>query len=226
MESINVLLEPVRALLIQVGGFMPRLLVALLIVLAGWLLAKAVRMAIMRGLRAVNVHVVTERAGIDGLLRQSGVGVDAIGALGALAFWFGMVVALIIATGTLGLDQASELIGRLALFLLRLFVALIVIAIGAYFARVVADVVRTRCERERIGDAAVLARLVYTAVIVFVTLIAIDALDIGGQFVHYAFLIVLAGVVLTLALAFGLAGRDWAAQVLDRWWPRQPRRDS
>lgn len=223
MESIHVLLEPVRALLIQVGNFLPRLLVAALIVLGGWLLAKAVRLAIMRGLRAINAHVVTERAGVDELLRQSGVGVDAIGALGAIAFWFGIVVTLIIATGTLGLDQASVLIGRLALFLLRLFITLIVIAIGAYFARVVGDVVRARCERERIGDAAVLARLAHMAVIVFVALVAIDALDVGGQFVQYAFLIVLAGIVLTLALAFGLAGRDRAAQVLERWWPRPPR---
>jgi hypothetical protein len=223
MESIHVLLEPVRALLIQIGSFMPRLLVAALIVLGGWLLAKAVRLAIMRGLRAINAHVVTERAGVDELLRQSGVGVDAIGALGAIAFWFGIVVTLIIATGTLGLDQASVLIGRLALFLLRLFITLIVIAIGAYFARVVGDVVRARCERERIGDAAVLARLAHMAVIVFVALVAIDALDVGGQFVQYAFLIVLAGIVLTLALAFGLAGRDRAAQVLERWWPRPPR---
>lgn len=223
MESINVLLEPVRALLIQVGNFLPRLLLAALILLGGWLLAKAVRLAIMRGLRAINAHVVTERAGVDELLQQSGVGVDAIGALGAIAFWFGIVVTLIVATGTLGLDQASVLIGRLALFLLRLFIALIVIAIGAYFARVVGDVVRARCERERIGDAAVLARLAHMAVIVFVALVAVDALDVGGQFVQYAFLIVLAGIVLTLALAFGLAGRDRAAQVLERWWPRPPR---
>jgi hypothetical protein len=222
MESIHVLLEPVRALLIQIGSFMPRLLVAALILLGGWLLAKAVRLGIMRGLRAINAHVVTERAGVDELLRQSGVGVDAIGALGAIAFWFGLVVTLIVATGTLGLDQASVLIGRLALFLLRLFITLIVIAIGAYFARVVGDVVRARCERERIGDAAVLARLAHMAVIVFVALVAIDALDVGGQFVQYAFLIVLAGIVLTLALAFGLAGRDRAAQVLERWWPRPP----
>jgi hypothetical protein len=222
MESIHVLLEPVRALLIQIGSFMPRLLVAALILLGGWLLAKAVRLAIMRGLRAINAHVVTERAGIDELLRQSGVGVDAIGALGAIAFWFGIVVTLIVATGTLGLDQASVLIGRLALFLLRLAITLIVIALGAYFARVVGDVVRARCERERIGDAAVLARLAHMAVIVFVALVAIDALDVGGQFVQYAFLIVLAGIVLALALAFGLAGRDRAAQMLERWWPRPP----
>ena len=54
MDNWNVLLEPVRASLHQVGEFLPRLLLALAILLLGWLLAKAVRFAIVRALRAIN----------------------------------------------------------------------------------------------------------------------------------------------------------------------------
>jgi hypothetical protein len=48
-------------------------------------------------------------------------------------------------------------------------------------------------------------------------------MNIGGDIVRETFLILLAGVVFALALAFGLGGREWAAELLDRWWPRKKR---
>ena len=58
------------------------------------------------------------------------------------------------------------------------------------------------------------------AIVAFVVVIAVDLVNIGGDIVRQTFLIVLAGVVFALALAFGLGGRDWAAELLERWWPR------
>jgi hypothetical protein len=48
-------------------------------------------------------------------------------------------------------------------------------------------------------------------------------MQIGGEIIRSSFLIVLAGVVLALALAFGIGGKDWAAELLERWWPRARR---
>ena len=70
------MLEPLRAFLHQIGDFLPRLLLALVILIVGWLLAKAVRFAIVKALRAINFHVLTERAGIDGFLQQGGGDAD------------------------------------------------------------------------------------------------------------------------------------------------------
>ena len=56
-----------------------------------------------------------------------------------------------------------------------------------------------------------------------VVLIALDQMSIGGDIVRETFLIILAGVVFALALAFGLGGREWAAEFLERWWPRRKR---
>jgi hypothetical protein len=67
-----------------------------------------------------------------------------------------------------------------------------------------------------------LAHLAQYAIVGFVLLIAVDLLNIGGQLVQTTFLIVLAGIVLALALAFGLGGRERAAALLERWFPRQP----
>jgi hypothetical protein len=55
-------------------------------------------------------------------------------------------------------------------------------------------------------------------------MIALSQVEIGGDIVQRTFLILLGGVVFALALAFGLGGRNWAAAMLQRWWP-QPRQD-
>ncbi|MDZ7652484.1 MAG: hypothetical protein U5L03_08050 [Burkholderiaceae bacterium] len=223
MQSIDVVLEPLRALLAQVGAFVPRLLVALAIVLAGWLLAKAVRFAFMRALRAVNFHVLTERAGIDGFLKQGGIETDATAICGVLAYWLTILVALLIAFNSLGLDHATDLLRSAVLFVPRLFVSLLIVTLGAYFARFVGNALRGYCASAGIGDAELLGRLAQYAVLLFVVLIALDHLDVGGQLLQTTFLIAFAGVVLALALAFGHGGRDWAAALLERWWPRRPR---
>ena len=72
METFGIYEEPLRAILHEVGAFLPRLLVATLVVLGGWLLARIARFAVAKALRAVNFNVLTERSGLDGFLRQGG----------------------------------------------------------------------------------------------------------------------------------------------------------
>jgi hypothetical protein len=55
-------------------------------------------------------------------------------------------------------------------------------------------------------------------------LIALDHLSIGGEIVRVSFLIILAGIVLGLALAFGIGGQKRAGELLERWWPTQQKR--
>jgi hypothetical protein len=219
MERVDMMLEPARAFLIQIGAFLPRLGIALLILLAGFLLAKAARFAIEKGLRAINFHIVTKRAGLDSFLQLSGAEFDTIRLFGVLVYWVVILAALIVAFNGLGLTYVTELLGRVMLFVPRVIVALLLIAFGAYFARFVANAVVTYCRGIGMRDADALGRLAYYAIITFVIVIALDEIDIGGAFLVHAFLIVLAGLVLAMALAFGLGGRKWAAAKLERWWP-------
>jgi hypothetical protein len=76
------------------------------------------------------------------------------------------------------------------------------------------------CSKAGISDAELLSRIAQYAIIAFVLLIAIDHLDIGGGLVQRTFLIMLTGIVIALALAFGLGGRDRAAALIERWFPR------
>jgi hypothetical protein len=226
MEDLNVMIEPVRAFLQQVGAYMPRIAVAVVIVIVGWLLAGTLRFAAVRGLRAINFNVLTERAGVDGFLRQGGIERDTTDIFGMLVYWLVILGALLVAFNGLGLTYVTDLLGRVLWFLPRVFVALLILIFGAYFARFVGGSVRAYCRSVDIRDAELLGRLAQYAITVFVALMALEQLAIGGDIVRQSFLILLAGVVLALALAFGLGGRAWAGALLERWWPTENARNS
>lgn len=221
METIDVMLEPVRAFLNQIAGFLPRLALALGVLLAGWLLAKFVRFAIIKGLRAINFNILTERAGLDGFLSQGGIETDTTGIFGMLAYWLVILAALIIGFNCMGLTYITGLLGEVVLFAPKVVAALLILAFGAYFARFVGNTVVTYCRNIALQDADVLGKLAQYAIMTFVVLIVLDQVNVGGDIVRQSFLIILAGIVFALALAFGLAGKDAAAEIIDRWWPRR-----
>lgn len=222
MENFDVMLMPVRGFLMEIGNFLPRLGVALVVLLIGWLLAKAFRFSVVKALRALNFHILTERAGIDGFLKQGGTEKDTTDWIGIIGYALVLLASLIIAFNSLGLTQVTVLLSRVMLFVPRLLVAVLVLVFGGYFSRFVANAVQRYFKAAGVSDAEIIGRLVRYAVMTFVLLLAIDHLDIGGGLIQQTFLILLAGIVFALALAFGLGARDRAAELIERWFPRRP----
>ncbi|MFO1199677.1 MAG: hypothetical protein U1E86_22180 [Burkholderiaceae bacterium] len=206
--------------MLQVGAFLPRLAVAVAVLLAGWLLAKAVRFSVVKAMRALNFHVLTQRAGIDNFLQQGGTDKDTTDLFGLIGYWVVILASLIVAFSGLGLSQVTDLLTRVMFFLPRVLVALLVVVFGAYFSRFVGGAVQGYCRSAGIGDADLLGRVVRYAIMTFVVLLAIDHLDIGGGLIQQTFLILLAGVVFAVALALGLGARERAAHLIERWFPR------
>ncbi|HVF64591.1 MAG TPA: hypothetical protein VNE58_11410 [Casimicrobiaceae bacterium] len=216
MNDVNVLFEPLRASLYQVGAFLPRVLIAIVILIAGWLVAKAVRFALVKMLYALNFNVVTDKAGIDGFLRQGGARVDTISVLGSLAYWLVVLAAIMVAFNSLDLAYVTDLVGRVVLFVPRVMVAVVIIVFGAYFARFVAAALTAYMEKVGVDEAALVGRLALYAIMVFVVLIALDQLGLG-DILRQTFLILIAAVALGLAIAFGLGGQRRAGEAIERW---------
>jgi Conserved TM helix len=216
MDTANMLFEPIRASLHQIGEFLPRVLLAAAILILGWLIAKTIRFVVVKTLRAVNFNVVTEKAGVDTFLQRGGAEVDTISVLGALFYWLVILAALMVAFNSMGLTYVTDLIGRIVLFVPKVMVAVLVVAFGAYFARFVGNAVTRHCKKAGIGDAVALGRLAFYAIMVFVVLIALDQLGLG-DIIRQTFLILVAAIALGLALAFGIGGQRRAAELLERW---------
>lgn len=223
MDRMDSLLEPLQATLGHIIAYLPQVAFAVAVVIVGWLLAKTARFALVKALRAVNFNVLTERAGLDEFLTQGGIRSDTTDIFGVLVYWLVLLAAFLVAFNALGMQYVTDLLRQVVVFVPRLMVALVILAFGAYFARFIAGAVMAYCRNVGIQDGDILGRLAQYAIVAFVVLIALEQMQIGGEIVRMSFLILLAGVVLALALAFGIGGQRWAAELLERWWPRHPR---
>lgn len=221
MEQVDLALEPLRAFLAQLGVFLPKLILAIIIIIAGWLLAKFLKLLVIKGLQVINFHVLTEKAGIDGFLQQGGIKTGMAGILGVLIYWLVILVTLVIAFNGLGLTYVTDLVSRVVIFIPKVIVAVLILAIGMYFARFIAQIVSAYCKNVGLEDADLLGRISQYAIMIFVVLIALDQVNVVTDIIRQSFLILLAGLVLALALAFGIGGQKTAADLLERWWPKK-----
>lgn len=221
MDQVDVVVDSVRGFLMQLSEFLPKLLGVVLILVIGWLVAKLLAVIVVRGLKLVNFNVVTERAGLDGFLRQGGVRKSTIDILGVLVYWLVILATLLAAFNTLGLTVVSDLFSKITLFIPHVIVAVLILAIGLYFARFVGDTVTAYGKNVGMTDAVLVGRVAYYAILVFVVLIALDQVQVGGEIVRFTYYVLLAGAVLALAIAFGLGGQKWASDQLDKLMQRK-----
>ncbi len=220
METFGIYEETARAFLLQVGAFLPRLFIAVVVVLGGWLVAKLTRFAVTKALKAINFNVLTARSGLDSFLQQGGLEGGAIPIFSGLAYWLVILASLLIALNGLGLTYITDLLSRVVWFVPNVFVALLVLTFGSYFAGFIGDSVAAYCRNIKLEGAAFLGKLAQYAIMVFVIVIALDQVKVGGDILRETFLIILSGCVFALSLAFGLGAKGWAADRIEDWWPR------
>jgi hypothetical protein len=211
-QQFNIVVDSVRGFVLELGQFLPKLIGAIVILVVGWLIAKLLYAVVVRGLKTIRFNFVTENAGLDDFLKKGGVRKSTIEVLGLLVYWLVVLVTLLAAFNSLGLTIVSELFSRITQFIPNVIVAVLILTIGLYFARFVADSVTAYGRNVGMEDAELAGRASRYAITIFVVIVALSQVNIAGRILEILF----AGVVLALALAFGLGGQKWAADMLDK----------
>jgi Mechanosensitive ion channel, conserved TM helix len=226
MDQVNLVMDSVRAYLIEIGRFLPKLTGALIVLVLGWLIAKAMRWAIVHGLTLARFNVISEKAGVDDFLKRGGSRKTTIDVLAILGYWLVMLITLLTAFNTLGLGVVSDLLRRVVLFVPHVIVAVLIIAIGLYFARLLAESVITYGKNVGLEDVEILGRITRYAIMTFVVILALSQMDIGGEILKNAFYIVFGAACFGAALAFGLGSQKLAGELLERFVQTRGRKKS
>jgi len=217
MSGSSTLLASLRHSWGQIVTMLPDLALAVLLLIAGWLLAKLARKLAVRGLRLLHVDEFAERTGIDDFLVQGGVPLTTVSLIGGTIYWIILAGVFVTLLEALGVRSAGTLAERMAQFVPNLVLAAGILVFGALAARVIGAF--TYSYLSNVGSAAAepVGALARYAMLVFVLFMAAEQLAIRSEVLVSAFQIAFASVCLAAALAFGLGGRDWAAQVIARY---------
>ena len=210
------------ALALLLAG-LPKIIGFLLILLIGWLIASAIATAVAAILRAVKFNDLARRAGLSGFVQNMGVHTDAAGFLANVAKWFVRLIVLVTAFDALGLPAVSQVLQQLLLWLPNLVVALVVLVIGGLAANALASLVRGATAESGLGNPDLLATIARIAAWAFAIVIAVNQIGIATALVNTLFMATVGAIALALGLAFGLGGRDTAAQIVRGWYARGQR---
>lgn len=201
----------------ELASALPDIGLALLLLIAGWLVAKLVRRLAIRALRAARVDEFAERSGLDDYLIQGGVEQTTVTLIAGAAYWLILAAVFIALLAALGMQAGEVLLARFAAFVPNLIVATGILLFGSLLSRVAGGVVFSYLSNIGSGAAGPIGTLARWAVLVFVVFMAAEQLAIQTAVLVSAFQIAFAALCLAAALAFGLGGREWAAKVISRY---------
>lgn len=195
----------------------PQIIGALLLLLVGWILA---------GGAARLVSGLLQRAGADRVFAERGGEVYGSQAsrikpsvvAGEIVKWLIRIVFLVAAANTLGMTQVSELLNQVLLWIPNLLVAAVILLLAPLLARFVRGAIEVGAGQMGFTNASLLGRIAEVAIVAFAVVIAVNQIGIAADLVNILFVGIVGALALAFGLAFGLGGRDVAAELTRSWY--------
>ncbi len=195
----------------------PKIIGFLIVIIIGWVIASALAKAVAAVLRRVDFNGLAQRSGFSDFVHNMGVHTDSSGFIAEVTKWFVRLIVLVVAFDVLGLPAVSNVLEELLLWLPNLIVALVVLVIGGLAAKALAGVVRGATAEAGFSNPDMLATIAKVAVWAFAVIVAVNQIGIATTLVNTLFMAAVGAVALALGLAFGLGGRETAAEIVRDW---------
>jgi Conserved TM helix len=194
----------------------PRVIGFALILIIGWVISSLLGRGVAALLHAVKFNDLARRSGFANFVQKMGVRDDSVGVIATIVKWFVRLITLVVAFDMLGLPAVSSVLQQLLLWLPNLVVALVVLVIGGLAANALSRLVRGATAQAGFSNPDLLATVTKVAVWGFTFVVAINQLGIATTLINTLMIGIVGAFSIAFGLAFGLGGRDRAAQILDQ----------
>jgi hypothetical protein len=200
----------------HIATFVPKFLGFLVILLIGYVVAKAIEKVLARVLQRVGFDRVVERGGFRPVLAKSQLEPSDI--LGKIMFWAFFLLVLQLAFGVFGPNPISDLIHGIIAFLPNVFVAIVILVIAGALAKVVTELLEAVIGA--VSGGQWMARGAGVAILAIGFFAALDQLHIAPAIVNGLFYAILAVIVGSAVIAIGVGG----IPTMRRYWERSAAR--
>lgn len=198
-------------------NFVPNLVVAIIIVLVGWVIGALFGRVVAQVFRSLKVDTALRKAGVEEALQHGGINLDSGAFIGALVKWFFIVVFLVAAFDVLGLVQVNQFLQEVVLtYLPRVIVAALILVVAGVVGDVMKGIVTASAKAARFAYAGLIGSITKWAIWIFAILAALEQLNIAPAFVDTIFTGIILAVSLAVGLSFGLGGQEAAARLIEK----------
>ncbi len=205
-----------RNLWVGLIGFVPNLVVAIVVVLIGWGIGALFGRVVYQIVKALKVDEALRRAGVEDFLGKGGLSLNVGSFLGGLVRWFVILVFLIGAFEILKLSQVTAFLRDILDYLPQVIVAVLILIAAGMVADLMKRLVLSSAMTAEISSAGFLATITKWVIWVFAILVALSQLGIAAGFVQTIFTGLVVALSLGLGLAFGLGGQEAAAKLIEK----------
>jgi hypothetical protein len=208
----DILVEPAKAALAQVGQFVVGALLVILILIIGWIISKIIKMIVTKLLKVLKLDELSSQIGLSSILTKGGIRYPLSALVGGICYWLALLITFVVALNAVGLTIAADLLQRISLFIPNIIVAIFILIVGMLAAVIMKNIVRTTAINVGISQANILSKITEVIIMVFVIAMALEQLQIGAGIVRLTITIILGSLGLGIALALGLGCKDVVAK--------------
>ncbi len=205
--------DSVRAMLIRVAEAIPRVGIALVVFVVGWLAARAARWALGKALKMVPFDDLAQKLHITDFLQKGEVRIQLSDLLGIAVYWVILLAFLLAALDIFGMSVAAGLLERVLAYVPQVIAGVLVLVLGLFFATVVSGVVQTAAANAGVAQAKALGQIARVAVIIFSMAVALEKF-LSSTIIQTTFNTVVMAFSFGAALAFGLGCKDIAGKAV------------
>ncbi len=195
-------------------SFIPVLLGVIIVFVIGWFFAVLIGKIITEILKKLKFNQIFEKGGWKAAMEKAEIKVDASGFVGAIVKWVLVIVVLQIAVGILGWTDFAVLLGKVIDYLPNVIVAALIFVVAVIVADILQKVVIAAAEGAKFTYTRFAGAIVKWAIWIFAILAILRQLVIAPELVETLFSAIVYGVVAIFVIAFGLGGKDVAAEML------------
>ncbi len=217
MENfMHVLLDPLKEFWAGFIVFVPKFIAMVIIFAGGVIIAWALKLLLLRTLLAANFDTWADKAGLTAIIRKGDIWGKPSDLSGKILYWFIVIIFLMIGLNALQIQTIDKVVSQFFLYLPRIFSALLIFVIGYVFAGFISRAVLIAAVNSGYHYAKILAEAVRLMLIVFILAMVLEQLSVAPSIVVAAFSIMFGGVVIALAIAFGVGGIDAARRIIEK----------
>jgi hypothetical protein len=215
-DYVELILEPLKEVYSKFIKFVPNLLAMLVIILVGMLVARLVRAVLLKLLKAIKFDSWSDRMGLTSVMRKGDLWDKPADAVGAFVFWLLIIAAFMAGFSALNIPAVDSLIANFVLYLPRVFSAILILVFGYIVTGFISRAILISGVNRGYRFAKLLAETVRLLLILLFIAMALEQLEVAPGIVVAAFSIIVGGIVLALAIAFGVGGIDAARKIIEK----------
>ncbi|MCB0742708.1 MAG: mechanosensitive ion channel [Ignavibacteriae bacterium] len=204
----DIIIFSAQNILFQVLDFIPKLLIVVFLLLIGWLVAKILQKLSNKIFDLIGVNNISSKAGIENFLVSSGFASNISYLFSKIIFWTVLILFLIPISDILNLKFFVNIIDQVINYLPNLFVALFILLLGAWGAKITGGIVRGSSKRLGLENAELLGTIFNVLILVIAFIIALTQLKIEAEILTNILLILLGSLGIAFSISFGLGAKD------------------